>query len=321
MQTLKLQNFRTPPFDFTGIGEWPNGTKAWYKNGHLHREDGPAVEWGNGDKAWYKEGRFHREDGPAREFSNGTKHWYLEGERWSEEVWKLKVRELKESKMEVLKLQSLEVPPLGFTGVAEYKSGNKYWYKNGKQHREDGPAIEYSNGYKAWLKDNKLHREDGPAKEWPNGSKEWFKEGKRHREDGPAREWQNGSKEWYLEGQEYSEQEWKEKVEKLKEPKMEVLKLKNGESRPDNFTGIIEFANGTKEWYKEGKYHRLDGPAIEWSDGGKAWYLEDENYRQVNLKDYVILDSYRGRYGIMWYKLLGVDKIIEYPNIPGLIIK
>jgi|JI10StandDraft_1071094.scaffolds.fasta_scaffold12366_2 hypothetical protein len=126
--------------------------------------------------------------------------------------------------------------------------------------------------------------------------------------------------------------------------KMKIMKVNYNLEVPDNFTGIteflngskrwykdgkyhridgpaIEFANGTKEWYKEGKYHRLDGPAIEWSDGGKAWYLEDENYRQVNLKDYVILDSYRGRYGIMWYKLLGVDKIIEYPNIPGLIEK
>ena len=28
--------------------------------------------------------------------------------------------------------------------------GNKYWYLNGKLHREDGPAIEYATGYKAW---------------------------------------------------------------------------------------------------------------------------------------------------------------------------
>jgi len=24
--------------------------------------------------------------------------------------------------------------------------GTKFWYKNGKYHREDGPAVEYANG-------------------------------------------------------------------------------------------------------------------------------------------------------------------------------
>ena len=28
------------------------GTKFWYLNGKLHREDGPAVEYANGDKFW-----------------------------------------------------------------------------------------------------------------------------------------------------------------------------------------------------------------------------------------------------------------------------
>ena len=29
-------------------------------------------------------------------------------------------------------------------------NGNKSWYLNGKQHREDGPSVEYSNGDKYW---------------------------------------------------------------------------------------------------------------------------------------------------------------------------
>ena len=28
--------------------------------------------------------------------------------------------------------------------------GDKYWFLNGKRHRENGPAIEYGNGDKAW---------------------------------------------------------------------------------------------------------------------------------------------------------------------------
>ena len=55
----------------------PSGTKFWYLNRKLHREDGPAVEYANGDKEWYLNGKCHREDGPAFECANGTKEWYL----------------------------------------------------------------------------------------------------------------------------------------------------------------------------------------------------------------------------------------------------
>ena len=29
------------------------------------------------------------------------------------------------------------------------------WFKDGKEHREDGPAVEGSNGYKKWFVDGK----------------------------------------------------------------------------------------------------------------------------------------------------------------------
>ena len=35
----------------------------------------------------------------------------------------------------------------------------------------------------------------------------------------------------------------------------------------------IEWSDGTKEWYLDGKLHRTDGPAVEWFDGDKYWYL------------------------------------------------
>ena len=34
------------------------GGKRWFKNGQLHREDGPAVEYSNGYKRWYKNGQW-----------------------------------------------------------------------------------------------------------------------------------------------------------------------------------------------------------------------------------------------------------------------
>ena len=49
--------------------------------------------------------------------------------------------------------------------VKVWPSGSKEWYLNGKQHREDGPAVERANGTKVWYLNGKLHREDGPAVE------------------------------------------------------------------------------------------------------------------------------------------------------------
>lgn len=65
-----------------------DGDKAWWLNGKLHREDGPAVEHLNGDKAWFVNGELHREDGPAIEYTNGTNEWYLNDKEYSEEEWK-----------------------------------------------------------------------------------------------------------------------------------------------------------------------------------------------------------------------------------------
>ena len=38
---------------------YANGTKRWFLNGKLHREDGPAVEWSNSTKEWYLNGKRH----------------------------------------------------------------------------------------------------------------------------------------------------------------------------------------------------------------------------------------------------------------------
>ena len=84
-----------------------DGTKKWYLNGQLHREDGPAVELANGDKEWYKNGKWHREDGPALERADGTKHWCKND-----------------------KLHREDGP------ACEYANGAKFWYLNGVKLNE-----------------------------------------------------------------------------------------------------------------------------------------------------------------------------------------
>ena len=77
--------------------------------------------------------------------------------------------------------------------VKVYDGGDKYWYLNGKRHREDGPAVEWDNGNKYWWLNGKLHREDGPiAVERSNGY----------------------TKSWYLNGEEVTEEEHKRRTSK-----------------------------------------------------------------------------------------------------------
>ena len=73
-------------------------------------------------------------------------------------------------------------------------------YKNGKFHRDDGPAVIYSDGSKVWYKNDKLHRDDGPAVIDTDGYKVWYKNGERHRDDGPAIIYSDGRKIWYKNG-------------------------------------------------------------------------------------------------------------------------
>ncbi len=58
METIKIRDYSELPTDFTGIAELTKGAKAWYRNGKLHREDGPAIEEADGSKEWFLNGNF-----------------------------------------------------------------------------------------------------------------------------------------------------------------------------------------------------------------------------------------------------------------------
>ena len=48
---------------------------------------------------------------------------------------------------------------------------------------------------------------------------------------------------------------------------------------PNGFTGLAIYPNGLKEWFLNGKHHRVDGPAIEYADGSKQWFLNGKRHR------------------------------------------
>lgn len=66
------------PKSFTGIVKYNDGSR-WFKNGLLHREDGPAYD-SKEYKAWWINGYRHRSDGPAIINERVRKNsWYLHG--------------------------------------------------------------------------------------------------------------------------------------------------------------------------------------------------------------------------------------------------
>ena len=46
----------------------------------------------------------------------------------------------------------------------------------------------------------------------------------------------------------------------------------------------VEYVDGDKVWYLNGKLHREDGPAVERWDGSKSWWLNSVYYTEEEFK-------------------------------------
>jgi len=40
-----------------------------------------------------------------------------------------------------------------------------------------------------------------------------------------------------------------------------------------------EWVNGDTSWYFDGKLHRVNGPTVEWADGSKYWWIDGNRHR------------------------------------------
>lgn len=136
METIDLWTKTTQfPKNFTGIVKRENYLEIYYKNGSIHRKDGPAYiskymynNLKNFTYIWYKKGKKHRIGGPAVEIWDGSKEWWVNNKK-----------------------HRIDAPAV--VGVDGYRE----WCINGKWHRTDGPAIEFQNGDKYWYLNNKLY--------------------------------------------------------------------------------------------------------------------------------------------------------------------
>ena len=104
---------------------------------------------------------------------------------------------------------------------------------------------------------------------------------------------------------------------------MNTIKIDSWVEIPENFTGVAEYSNGNKHWYKEGRLHRIDGPACEYSGGNKYWYIENYYYSPYNLHSLIKTSIYLGKkengdYNLDWLRFLTNQGIEEFPIIPGM---
>lgn len=70
------------------------------------------------------------------------------------------------------------------TEIIVNSAGDSFYYKDGKLHREDGPAITYCNGNVFYYKNGILHRNNGPAVIFSCGVAQYYKNGIRCVDDG-----------------------------------------------------------------------------------------------------------------------------------------
>ena len=57
---------------------------------------------------------------------------------------------------------------------------------------------------------------------------------------------------------------------------------------PENFTGIVVNANGSKYSMLNGKLHCIEGPAIDQYNGVKHWYLNGEKVSKTEHAEYCL---------------------------------
>ncbi len=102
-----------------------------------------------------------------------------------------------------------------------------------------------------------------------------------------------------------------------------IIKVISFTEVPDKYTGIAIRSNGSKCWFKEGKRHRIDGPANEYFDGSKIWWIEGILYGHRLLKNLIefsiFLGTEKGKYDLDWLRFLTEEEgIQEFPIVPGM---
>jgi len=176
-------------------------------------------------------------------------------------------------------------------GPAVICDNRQEWWDHGERHRQDAPAIIFDNGDEEWFLGGRLHRDskDGPAityhgpyEDAPMPQEQfWFENGRRHRDEGPAHVLSTISKSSALviDGEVAIPERWNE-------PETYEGWYQHGSLHRDHGPAVST-SYGLCEYYRRGRHHRLDGPAVcndkypgreqYWIDGQK---LDEDQWKQ-----------------------------------------
>ena len=105
---------------------------------------------------------------------------------------------------------------------------------------------------------------------------------------------------------------------------MKITKANIWKNLPEDYTGIIEWSNRIKGWFKNGVVHREDGPAYIRSDGVKSWWLDGKiiwiSEKTLDLTNQIILSKTKHpeHPTVQIWKILGPNGLYEQIIIPGM---
>ena len=150
---------------------------------------------------------------------------------------------------------------LGVETVRDDGSWSMTYRRDGKFHRDGGPAYTRVNADGSWgqeyYRDGKDHRDGGPAVTWVNADggwgQEYYRDGKPHRDGGPAVTWVNADGGW------------------------EQRYYRDGEFHREGgpaVTWVNADGSWEQEYHRDGKLHRDGGPAVTRVDADGGWGQE-----------------------------------------------
>ena len=157
---------------------WFDKSIHWFVNGKRHRLDGPAIEYEDGYRQWHIDGKEYSYEDWKKEVEHRKNLADIHA-KGSEDSG-LNISALTEKKE-----KAGDVPPWvtpdGESRLRIYYNGkNKimHWENDKDElHNRLGPAVIIDDpigDYKMWYINGKQHREDGPAVEWGHGEKQYW---------------------------------------------------------------------------------------------------------------------------------------------------
>nr|QBK85436.1 MAG: hypothetical protein LCMAC101_00230 [Marseillevirus LCMAC101] len=179
----------------------PNGMVEWYQHGVRHRNNQPAIV--NGWTTGYNQCSENTEE---VHFQRNAFEFWNEGVLHNPQGAARHCDHLDEWRDSEGQLHREDDRPAKIVRKGQEKSSYlvKYWYRHGKNYREDNqPTMVNSNGQMEWYDlEGKLHRDKGPARIFPDDCFEWYQHGNIHRDecDYPASICVNGGRRWYRNG-------------------------------------------------------------------------------------------------------------------------